>query len=156
MKKMDKQDELQDRIKRIYKILTKEVKDYKVPIVDLIQVQTKDPFKVLVTTILSARTKDETTAEVARRLFIKIKKPHDFDKYTKTQIEKLIFPIGFYKNKARFLKDLPSALDKNGGKVPDNLEGLLTLPGVGRKTANLVLEIAFKQPNIAVDIHVFI
>ena len=79
-------------IDKVYKTLKAYVKTLPVPVVELVQAQTKDPFKVLVTTILSARTKDETTTQVVKKLFKTIKKAKDFDKYTETQIQKLIFP----------------------------------------------------------------
>lgn len=125
------------------------------PIVELIEAQTKDPFKVLVTTILSARTKDETTATVVKNLFKKIDKPADLRKYTTAQLEKLIYPIGFYKNKAKFLSKLPDAIDNEfNGVLPGDVNLLTKLPGVGRKTANLVVAVAFQKPAICVDIHV--
>ena len=138
-------------IDNVYRILKKEVVNYNVPVVDLIEIQTEDPFKVLVATILSARTKDETTANVLKKLFAKVTTPNDLDKLTEKEIEDLIYPVGFYKNKAKYLKQLPAALN---GKVPDNIDDLVKLPGVGRKTANLVVAVAFKKPAICVDIHV--
>lgn len=128
--------------------------DKKVPVVDLIAVQSKDPFKVLVATILSARTKDETTALAASRLFKKAPTIHKLAALPKEVIEKLIYPVGFYKNKARFLASLPQALKPFNDIVPDTIDELLTLPGVGRKTANLVVATAFKKPAICVDTHV--
>jgi endonuclease III len=142
-------------IDSIYQILKREFGTYHMPVVDLIQQQTKSPFKVLVTTILSARSRDETTTAVATRLFEKIKKPDDFRHYTVGQMEHLIFPIGFYRNKARFLHSLPDALDAlYGGAIPDTVDELVRLPGVGRKTANLVVAVAFGKPAICVDVHV--
>lgn len=142
-------------IDKVVRILKKEVKTYDVPIVELIEVQTKDPFKVLVATILSARTKDQTTAAACRRLFEKVKKPQDLKKLTIKQIEKLIYPVGFYHNKAKHLKELPDVLDElYGNKVPHTVEELVKLPGVGRKTANLVVAVAHVKPAICVDIHV--
>ena len=84
-------------------LLKKEVKDYQVPVVDLIAVQTKDPFRVLVATILSARTKDEVTAKASERLFAKAGSIQKLAKLDEKQLQKLIFPVGFYKNKARYL-----------------------------------------------------
>ena len=138
----------------ILQTLEKEVSDYAVPIVDLVAVQTKDPFKVLVATILSARTKDETTAKASARLFKKISGPDSLVTLSEEEIAKLIYPVGFYKNKARYLKKLPEALEKFDGRVPDDIDSLLTLPGVGRKTANLVVCIAFGKPAVCVDTHV--
>ncbi len=141
-------------IDTVMEILHKEVQQYKVPVVDLIGVQTKDPYKILVSTILSARTKDETTAKAASRLFKKAPNLQSLAKLTKEEIGQLIFPVGFYNIKAAHLKKLPEALKAFGSKVPDDLDGLLTLPGVGRKTANLVLSVAFNKPAICVDTHV--
>lgn len=142
-------------IEKVVATLKEYVQDLPVPIVELIEAQTKDPFKVLVTTILSARTKDETTATVVKKLFKKINKPHDFDKYSEEEVRDLIYPVGFYKNKARYLKDLPKAIDdKFHGNLPFTVEELIKLPGVGRKTANLVVAVAFEKPAICVDVHV--
>lgn len=125
-----------------------------VPVVDLIAVQSKDPYKVLVATILSARTKDEVTAKAAARLFAKAEGIIALDTLAVEEIEKLIYPVGFYKTKAKHLKKLRQALEHFQGEIPQTLEGLLTLPGVGRKTANLVLSVAFAKPAICVDTHV--
>ena len=141
-------------ISQIYEILKKETKNYKAPVVDLIEVQTNDPFKVLIATILSARTKDETTSKVCERLFSKVKDFNDLNKLNEREIEKLIYPIGFYKNKAKYLKKLPQALKEFNSKVPSEINDLLKLPGVGRKTANLVRAVAFKKDGMCVDIHV--
>ncbi|MBS3061892.1 MAG: endonuclease III [Candidatus Diapherotrites archaeon] len=139
----------------VHRILENEVKHYDVPIVDLIKIQTQDPFKVLVTTILSARTNDRTTAAASKRLFEKAFDLQSLEKLTVREIERLIFPVGFYKNKARYLTQLPLVLrEKFGGKIPQTIEELVQLPGVGRKTANLVVVIAFEKPGVCVDIHV--
>jgi endonuclease III len=125
------------------------------PIVELIEAQTRDPFKILVATILSARTKDETTGAAVTKLFKKVHIPSDLNTLTIAEIEKLIFPVGFYHNKAIFLKELPAALNALfGGRIPDTVEELVQLPGVGRKTANLVVAVGFNKPAICVDIHV--
>jgi len=139
-------------IGRIHSILKKLVLSFRVPIVDFIEMQTKDPFKVLVSTMLSARTKDETTTEACRKLFRKVKNPSDLDKYSARQLERLIYPVGFYRTKAKNLKKLAGALKNR--KVPDNIEELVKLPGVGRKTANLVVVIAFGKHGVCVDTHV--
>ena len=142
-------------ISKVYRLLKKEFVKHQMPIVDLIEVQTKDPFKVLITTILSARTKDRTTAVAAGKLFEKIKKPEDINRCSLTELEKLIFPVGFYHDKARHLKELPNVLkEKFNGKIPDTVDELIALPGVGRKTANLVVAVAFNKPAVCVDIHV--
>jgi endonuclease III len=142
-------------INKIYKILEQKFTKYKAPIIDLIEMQTKDPFKILVGTILSARTKDKTTAEVTGRLFLVINKPADFNKYSIEEIEEIIYPVGFFRNKAKQLKKLPEVLkNKFNNQIPDEINELVQLPGVGRKTANLVRTIAFKKPAICVDTHV--
>jgi endonuclease III len=139
----------------IYRILNREVRTYRVPVVDLVKVQTDDPFKVLVATILSARTKDEQTVRACRKLFSKVSNAKDLEKLTVKEIEKLIFPVGFFHNKARYLKELPKALDEMySGRIPQTVDELIKLPGVGRKTANLVVVIAFGKPAVCVDIHV--
>jgi endonuclease III len=142
-------------IDRIYTIVKNEFGKHHMPVVDLIQLETKDPFKVLVTTILSARTKDETTTGAAKRLFAVV---HDFNGLVSTpqkEIERLIFPVGFYKVKALHLKQLPLEIKRLfNGTVPDTVEDLIKLPGVGRKTANLVVAVAFDKPAICVDVHV--
>jgi endonuclease III len=145
----------QVNISKIYNILKKEVANYKVPVVDLIEIQTHDPFKVLLATILSARTKDETTVQACKKLFQKVKNINDLNKLTQEQIEKLIYPVGFYKTKAKHLKLLPKILKKEfNNNLPDTIEELIKLPGVGRKTANLVVTIGFKKHAMCVDVHV--
>ncbi len=141
-------------IERFLAVLADEVVDYQVPVVDLIAVQTRDPFKVLVATILSARTKDEVTAKASQRLFARASTAADLAKLSEAVLQKLIFPVGFYKNKARYLAALPAKLAEFDSQVPQTMESLLTLPGVGRKTANLVLAQAFNIPAICVDTHV--
>jgi endonuclease III len=142
-------------INRIYAIVKTEFTKHRMPVVDLIQAQTNDPFKVLIATILSARTKDETTTAAAKRLFAKVNGFEDLKNMSVDEIEKLIFPVGFYKTKAEHLKLLPSIIDELfKGAIPDTVEELVKLPGVGRKTANLVVAVAFNKPAICVDVHV--
>lgn len=118
--------------------------------------QKKDAFQILISTLLSARTKDETTLAASTRLFKKAPTATAMAALTVRQIEKLIYPVGFYRNKAVFVKDASQALLATfGGRVPSTLDELVTLPGVGRKTANLVLILAFQsETSICVDIHV--
>ncbi len=132
----------------------KEVEHYTVPVVDLISAQTKDPFKILVATILSARTKDETTAEASKRLFKIAPDKDSLARLSEQTICDLIYPVGFYKSKAGYLKRLPEALNEFNGEVPDEIDSLVRLPGVGRKTANLVVNSGFGKPGICVDTHV--
>lgn len=142
-------------IDKVYQVLEERFQTYRTPVVDLVEAQTNDPFKVLIATILSARTKDDTTTETVNILFKKINTPDDLDKVTEAELDKMIFKVGFHNTKAKHLKQLPAILrDKFHGIVPDEIDDLIQLPGVGRKTANLVRVIAFRKPGICVDIHV--
>jgi len=142
-------------IDTVIAVLQEEVTGYEVPVVDLIAAQTNDPFKVLVATILSARTKDEVTAAASRRLFKRVNSIDDLEGLSVDDLEKIIYPVGFFRNKAKYLAALPAALRKEfAGQVPDEVEQLVKLPGVGRKTANLVVAVAFHKPAICVDTHV--
>jgi endonuclease-3 len=118
--------------------------------------QTRSPFQVLISTLLSARTQDSTTLTASARLFTVARTPEAVAGLTVRQIEKLIYPVGFYRNKAKFVKAASQAIvERYGGQVPGTMEELVTLPGVGRKTANLVLIVAFQsRRNVCVDIHV--
>ncbi|MBI4794120.1 MAG: exodeoxyribonuclease III [Deltaproteobacteria bacterium] len=138
----------------ILDILAREVASYAVPVVDLIAVQSNDPYQVLVATILSARTKDETTAAAAARLFKKAPDLESLAALAEEEIARLIYPVGFYRSKAGYLARLPAAVSSMGGVIPDDVDRLLQLPGVGRKTANLVVSVAFRKPAICVDTHV--
>ena len=114
-----------------------------------------DPYKILIGTILSARTRDETTTQVIKMLFSEFKNPDELSRADLKDIKKLIQKIGFYNVKATRIKEVSKILvEKYNGKVPSNLEDLLTFPGVGRKTANCVLVYGFRKPAIPVDIHV--
>ncbi len=144
------------RIHRIYDTLTADFQAHPAPVVDLIAAQGASPFHILVATMLSARTKDATTAKVIReQLFPVVQGPDDLRRLSVEEIEQLIFPVGFFHAKAQYLKALPEALDaKFGGVLPETVEELCELPGVGRKTANLVVAQAFRKPGICVDVHV--
>ncbi|RUM34260.1 MAG: endonuclease III [Archaeoglobus sp.] len=113
----------------------------------------KTPFQHLVFTVLSSRTRDEVTAEACKRLLSKAGSPEELEKLSVEEIEKLIRGVGFYRVKAKRLKDLSKEIKKLGG-VPDTYEELIKLPGVGRKTANVVLASAFGKNAIGVDTHV--
>ena len=142
-------------IPAVNRILKGDYAQHHAPVVELVKAQTADPFRILVATLLSARTKDETTADVCRRLFKRVRTARDLNTLTVTRIEKLIYPIGFYRTKARHLKQLPRALDTLfEGRIPDTIDDLCRLPGVGRKTANLVIINAFDKHGMCVDIHV--
>ena len=144
-----------ERIRRIVEILREEKKKWNVPIVTLMSQTGSDPFKILVATVLSLRTKDEVTAKAAERLFQVADTPEKLLKLEEDEIASLIYPVGFYRRKAKNLKEIAKILiEKYGGKVPDDLEELLKLPGVGRKTANLVVTLGYGKPGICVDTHV--
>jgi endonuclease-3 len=118
--------------------------------------QAENPFQVLIATLLSARTQDATTHAASMRLFKRARTPRTLARLPVREIERLIYPVGFYRNKARQVKALCEKLVADfGAKVPSTMEDLVTLPGVGRKTANLVLIVGFKSVrNICVDVHV--
>ena len=117
--------------------------------------ETGDPFKILIGTILSARTRDENTTRVVRKFFERFKGPQDVASADLAEIKKIIHSIGFYNVKAERIKRVSQMLvEKYGGQVPSDMESLLQLPGVGRKTANCVLVYAFDKPAIPVDVHV--
>ncbi|MBQ4439638.1 MAG: endonuclease III [Kiritimatiellae bacterium] len=146
-------------IPAVDRLLKKEFKAHPAPIIELIEAQTRDPFCVLVGTILSARTKDACTAGAVRRLFAAAQgerfAPQDLERLGEEEIATLIYPVGFYRDKARHLKNLPRVLEeKFGGILPQTVEELCELPGVGRKTANLTVAVGFNLPAICVDVHV--
>jgi endonuclease-3 len=120
------------------------------------EAQAEDPFQILIATLLSARTQDATTHAASTRLFRVARTPRSMARLSVKQIERLIYPVSFYRNKARHVKACCETLvDTFGGRVPSSLDELVTLPGVGRKTANLVMILGFKSvENICVDTHV--
>jgi len=181
----------------VMRILKREYEKRQTPIVELIQARTNDPFQVLVATILSSRTLDQTTAAACRKLFGVVHNLEDLRRIPRLRLERLIYPVGFYRTKAKLLKKLPDAVAAQfplspgrsasaepgreaaspcaqslspthkrfplratataghvGGIIPDTVEDLIRLPGVGRKTANLVVAVAFNKPAICVDVHV--
>ena len=142
-------------LSRIYSGLKRYFEDTQSPVVQFMEVRTLDPFRVLVATILSARTKDQTTTVVSERLFSKIQTLDELGALSVKELETLIFPVGFYRTKARMLNQLPGVVQTLfGGVIPQTVEELVKLPGVGRKTANLVVTEAFDKQGICVDIHV--
>ncbi len=130
-------------------------RDWNPPIITFIANRGATPFEVLVSTLLSLRTKDEVTGEAAKRLFAVARTPEEMIALAPETIEKLIYPVGFYPTKTKRLLEISHILlDRYEGKVPDDMDELTALPGVGRKTANLVLVEGFKIPAICVDTHV--
>ena len=128
---------------------------WQAPIITFIATRGASPFEILVSTILSLRTKDEVTAEASRRLLAQAYTPEQILKLGENKISRLIYPVGFYPTKAKRLIQISQILiDQYNGQVPANLDEMLKLPGVGRKTANLVLVEGFKMDAICVDTHV--
>lgn len=139
----------------IINLLKKEYKNWNAPAIELMAQNGSDPFKILVSTVLSLRTKDEVTLKASERLFSVVSNPEELAKLPEEEIQKLIYPVGFYRNKAKVLKEMSKTIiEKFNGKVPDNIDELLSIKGVGRKTANLVLSAGYGKPAICVDTHV--
>ena len=127
----------------------------KAPVISLVAAHGSSPFEILAATILSLRTKDEVTAAASRRLLQRASTPEAMLRLDQKELERLIYPVGFYQTKAgRLLEISRILLERHQGQVPDSLEALLELPGVGRKTANLVLIEGFHKPGMCVDTHV--
>lgn len=127
-----------------------------VPAITKISQQEKnDPYLVLIGTLLSLRTKDETTEKAMEKLIKRAKTPQELLKIPEEELQKLIYPVGFYRIKSRTLRDVSEIIiNKYGGQVPDSIDELLTIKGIGRKTANLVITEGFGKPGICVDTHV--
>lgn len=137
------------------RILRREKPKWQTPIVTLMAETYENPFRVLISCILSLRTQDSTTAKASHRLFAEADTPAAMLKLSAKKIEKLIYPVGFYKTKAKNILDICRVLiDQNQCKVPDEIDELLKLNGVGRKTANLVVTLGYQKPGICVDTHV--
>jgi len=144
-------------VERVMRRLARAITGMELPAVEKIsESQAEDPFQILIATLLSARTQDATTHAASTRLFKRARTPRTMARLDVEEIERLIYPVSFYRNKARHVKACCQMLvDRYRGRVPAALEELVTLPGVGRKTANLVLILAFKSgQNICVDTHV--
>lgn len=139
----------------IIPILEKYLKGTTLPAISLLDTEGFSEFELLISTILSARTKDDVTYKAARKLFEKANTPVKIMRLSEQQIIELIYPVGFYKTKAKNIKKTSAIIhEKYNDRVPDELEELLKLPGVGRKTANLVIAVAFKKDGLCVDTHV--
>jgi endonuclease-3 len=137
------------------RILRRQVPSWQTPIVTLMAETYGSPFRVLISCILSLRTQDATTAQASHRLFSLADTPEAMLKLSTEQIEKAIFPVGFYRTKAITIRNICRILvEEYQGKVPDTIDELLKLKGVGRKTANLVVTLGYGKPGICVDTHV--
>ena len=145
------------RVERVLRTIARAIDGLELPAIEKIShAQQEDPFQVLIATLLSARTQDATTLAATTRLFARADTPRTMAALTVREIERLIYPVSFYRNKARHVKAAcERLLSAYGGRVPSSLEELVTLPGVGRKTATLVMILAFQSTqHICVDIHV--
>lgn len=142
-------------IHTVFTILREEYKQWKTPAVTIVSQCDHNPFKVLISCIISLRTKDEVTASASERIFARAETPEEMVDLSVDEISQLIYPAGFYRNKAEQIALLSRQLvDTFDGVVPDDLDKLLMFKGVGRKTANLVLTLGFGKPGICVDTHV--
>jgi endonuclease-3 len=137
------------------RILRREVPKWEKPIVTAVAETSHSPFHVLISCVLSLRTQDSTTAAASRRLFDLAETPQTMVKLSAQTIETAIYPVGFYRTKAKAIREICRTLIEDyGGKVPDEIDELLKLKGVGRKTANLVVTLGYRKPGICVDTHV--
>ena len=143
-------------LKKMERVLSREKKLQRLTALRGLQMEEQDdPFKILIGTILSARTRDENTTKVIKKLFARFMTPDDIASADIEEIKNLIRSIGFYNIKAKRIKQVSQIIvNKFGGQVPNDIDSLLELPGVGRKTANCVLVYAFNKPAIPVDVHV--
>ncbi|MDE3224473.1 MAG: endonuclease III [Nitrospirota bacterium] len=137
------------------RLLRREARRWQEPVVGVVARASRDPFQILIACVLSLRTKDKTTAEASQRLFALASDPATMVQLPLRRIETAIYPVGFYRTKAKQVREIcRRLLDVYGGSVPDEIDALLTLKGVGRKTANLVVTVGYQKPGICVDIHV--
>lgn len=146
----------QDQIHAAIRIVKREIRQWQEPVVGVVaRTSDRDPFRILISCLLSLRTKDKTTSEASARLFSLAHTPSGLLALPLKRIEGAIYPVGFYRTKAKAIHAIcRRLLDVYGGKVPESIDELLTLPGVGRKTANLVVTVGYNKLGICVDIHV--
>ena len=146
----------EDQVHAAIKILRREVRQWQEPVVGVVARESaRDPFRILISCLLSLRTKDKTTSEASARLFALAHTPAGLLSLSPRRIERAIYPVGFYRTKAKAIRAISRRLlEAYDGKVPQTIDELITLPGVGRKTANLVVTVGYQQPGICVDIHV--
>lgn len=142
-------------IHRVIPVLRREVRQWQEPVIGVVARESRDPFRILIACILSLRTKDRTTSEASSRLFALASDPSSMVKLPVSRIEQAIYPVGFYRTKAKQIREIcRRLLEAYDGRVPDSIDALLTFKGVGRKTANLVVTVGYGKPGICVDIHV--
>ncbi len=142
------------QIHEAVRMLRRAVRQWEDPAVTQVA-QKRDPYLVLVSCILSLRTQDETTHQASKRLFDLARRPEEMIRLSPEQIERAIYPVGFYRNKARTILHISRTLiEEYQGSVPDEIDEIMKLKGVGRKTANLVITLGYNKPGICVDTHV--
>ncbi|MCL4477198.1 MAG: endonuclease III [Nitrospirae bacterium] len=142
-------------IQKVWPLLKRQVGSLHLPWLENMASRERDPFKILISCILSLRTQDRTTGKASERLFALAETPKKMAKLSVREIEKAIYPVGFYRVKAKRIKDMSREItEKYHSRVPDEIEELLKLKGVGRKTANLVVTLGYNKPGICVDTHV--
>ena len=142
-------------IRKVIHLIEKEVAKWELPMVSSLAEEHSGPFPILISTILSLRTKDEVTAKAAERLLALAGTPEEMLKLSEGKIIKAIYPVGFYRTKAKTILHISKELvDRFHSRVPDTIEQLLTLKGVGRKTANLVVALGYNKEGLCVDTHV--
>lgn len=145
----------QSELKTAFAILREQYKTWKTPAVTIVAQCGGSPFKVLISCLISLRTKDEVTAQASARLFARADTPEAMQALAVDEIADLIYPAGFYRNKAAQISEISGRIvEYSGGMVPDEIEELLKFKGVGRKTANLVMTLGFGKQGICVDTHV--
>jgi len=146
----------QDQITAALRIVKREIRQWEEPVLGVVARESnRDPFRILMSCLLSLRTKDKTTREASARLFALAHQPATMLTLPLRKIERTIYPVGFYRTKAKSIHAIcRRILDVYGGTVPDSIEELVTLSGVGRKTANLVVTVGYGKPGICVDVHV--
>jgi endonuclease-3 len=143
------------RLGRVIRNLERAAPGWRPTAVAEVAARQPDPFRVLIACLLSLRTQDATTRDAAERLFRVAATPQAMLRVSASRLARLIYPVGFYRTKARVIRGVcHQLLRRFGGRVPDDLDALLTLRGVGRKTANLVVTVGFGKPGICVDTHV--
>jgi endonuclease III len=143
------------QIHQAIRILRRQVPKWETPIVTLMAETYASPFRVLISCILSLRTQDQTTAVASKNLFALADTPETMRRLSEQKIAKTIYPVGFYRTKAKVIRDICETLVRDyRGAVPDEIDELLKLKGVGRKTANLVVTLGYRKPGICVDTHV--
>jgi len=142
-------------INAVVRIVRQEVRQWPPALLGVLAAESSSPFQILIACVLSLRTKDQTTEEAARRLFSLASTPMQMSLLKLEVLEQAIYPVGFYRTKSKQILDICQRLiSVYHGNIPDSIEELLTLNGVGRKTANLVVTVGFGKPGICVDIHV--